>query len=157
MNFHFTRTTAAAVAIGTAVTLALWPLPQTVSGEASAGAPDSPTRSSERCAEMKTRKEKLSDEIRAQDQLLADDLRNLRKAPATSKVEMMEALLTRLVEQGSAINARKARMDGDMLQHMMHHMPMGKGSATSCPMMRGHRETDPTTAGTRPHTTPVEP
>ena len=35
------------------------------------------------------------------------------------------------------MDARKAKMEEAMMQHMMQHMQMGKESLSQCPMMKG--------------------
>jgi hypothetical protein len=40
-------------------------------------------------------------------------------------------------EQRIAMDARKAKMEDEMMKHMMEHMQMGKKSMSQCPMMKG--------------------
>ena len=41
---------------------------------------------------------------------------------------LMAAVITHMVEQRIAMDARKAKMEEEMMKHMMQHMQMGKES-----------------------------
>ena len=49
----------------------------------------------------------------------------------------MAAVVTHMVEQRIAMDARKAKMEEEMMKHMMQHMQLGKESMAKCPMMKG--------------------
>ena len=89
------------------------------------------------CKKMMEQKEKMGAEIKAQDAGLTEEIAKMNKAPQPEKLELMAALLTHLVEQRSAMNVKKARMEEGMMKHMMGHMQMGKESMSDCPMMKG--------------------
>ena len=91
----------------------------------------------ERCQQMKEHKQKMTAEIKAQDKELSEQAARLNRAPETARVELLTALVTRLVEQRSSMDADQARMDEEMMRHMMQHMQMGKESMLQCPMMKG--------------------
>lgn len=99
------------------------------------------------CKEMKEQKEKLGAEIKAQDADLTEKIAKLNKAPQPEKLEIMAAVLTQMVEQRSAMNARKAKMEENMMKHMMEHMQMGKESMSDCPMMKGMKHSDEKSEG----------
>ena len=101
----------------------------------------------ERCQEMKKRKQAMMDGIKAQDAQLAEQLASMNRAPEDQKLGLMAAVLTHLVEQRIAMDARKAQMEEAMMQHMMQHMPMGKESMSQCPMMTGMKGMDGKPAG----------
>ena len=60
---------------------------------------------------------------------------------------LMAGVLTNMVEQRIAMDARKAQMEEAMMQHMMQHMQMGKESMSQCPTMKGMKDTDDKSAG----------
>jgi Spy/CpxP family protein refolding chaperone len=90
-----------------------------------------------RCQEMKEQKQKMKDDMEAQDAQLTRQLAEMNGAPEHKKVDLMAAALTQMVEQRIAMDARKAKMDEEMMKHMMEHMQMGKESMSQCPMMKG--------------------
>jgi len=40
------------------------------------------------------------------------------------------------------MDARKAKMEEEIMKHMMQHMQMGKKSLSQCPMMKGLKDKD---------------
>ena len=91
----------------------------------------------ERCQKMKQQKQDMKDDIKAQDAQLTEQLANMNRAPEDQKTGIMAAVLTHMVEQRIAMDARKAQMEEAMMQHMMQHMQMGKESMSQCSMMKG--------------------
>jgi hypothetical protein len=91
----------------------------------------------ERCKEMMEQKQKMMEDMKAQDDQLTDQLSKMNAAPEDKKTDLMAALLTQMVEKRIAMDARKAKMEEEMMQHTMQHMQMGKGSMSQCPMMKG--------------------
>jgi hypothetical protein len=59
----------------------------------------------------------------------------------------MAAVFTKMVEQRITMDARKAKMEEEMMKHMMQHMQMGKESMSQCPMMKGMKGMDEKSAG----------
>jgi len=62
--------------------------------------------------------------------------------PLGAKMSLMAAVITHMVEQRIAMDARKAKMEEKMMKHMMEHMQMGKESISQCPMMKGMKGMD---------------
>src|ERR1039457_2414687 len=91
----------------------------------------------ERCQEIKEQKQKMKEDMKAQDAQLTEQLAEMNRASKDKKVGLMAAALTGMVEQRITMDARKAKMDDEMMQHMMQHMQMGKESMAQCPMMKG--------------------
>ena len=91
----------------------------------------------ERCQEMKRQKQNMKEDIEAQDAQLTQQLAEMNRAPEDKKMGLMAAVLTRMVEQRIAMDARRAKMEEEMMKHMMQHMQMGKESLPQCPMMKG--------------------
>src|SRR5664279_1629272 len=101
----------------------------------------------ERCQKMKQQKQDMKDDIKAQDAQLTEQLANMNRAPEDQKTGIMAAVLTHMVEQRIAMDARKAQMEEAMMQHMMQHMQMGKESMSQCPMMKDMKDVAGTSAG----------
>ena len=91
----------------------------------------------EHCQAMKEQKEQMKAEMKAQDDELAAQVARMNSAPTDKKLDLLAAVVTKMVEQRTARNARMEAMQSDMMTHMMGHMPMGKDSTTMCPMMMG--------------------
>lgn len=90
----------------------------------------------ERCQEMMEQKQKMKEDIKAQDDQLTEQLAEMNRAPKAKKMGLMAAVLTHMVEQRITMGARKAKMEEEMMKHMMQHMQMGKESISRCPMMK---------------------
>jgi hypothetical protein len=88
------------------------------------------------CQEMMDQKEKMMSDMKAQGAELADQVSKMNNAPDDKKVPLMAGVITHMVEQQNAMNARMATMDSDMMKHMMHHMKMSPDSVSQCPMMK---------------------
>jgi hypothetical protein len=86
----------------------------------------------ERCQEMKQQKQKMMADMKAQDDQLMEQVAEMNRAPHDKKIGLMAAVLTHMAEQRIAMDARKAKMDEEMMQHMQ----MGKDSMLQCPMMK---------------------
>ena len=71
------------------------------------------------------------------------DSKGVHKGP----VDLMAAVLTHMVEQRITMDARKAKMEEEMMKHMMQHMQMGKESMSQCPMMKGMKNMDDKSVG----------
>ena len=89
------------------------------------------------CQEMMEQKQKMKEDMDAQDAQLTKQLAEMNSAPEHKKMDLMAAALTQMVEQRIAMDARKAKMEVEMMKHMMEHMQMGKESMSQCPMMKG--------------------
>jgi hypothetical protein len=61
-----------------------------------------------------------------------EQVAEMNRAPHDKKIGLMAAVLTHMAEQRIAMDARKAKMDEEMMQHMQ----MGKDSMLQCPMMK---------------------
>ena len=86
----------------------------------------------ERCREMKEQKQKMMEDMKAQDAELTEQIAKMNSAPKDKKMSLMAAVITRMVEQRIIMDARKAKME----EEMMKHMQMGKESMSQCPMMK---------------------
>ena len=94
------------------------------------------------CEEMKAQKQKMKDDSKAQDAELTEQISKMNSAPEDKKVALMAAVITHMTEQRIAMDARKAKMEEEMMKHMMQHMQMDKDSMAKCPMMKGMKEID---------------
>jgi hypothetical protein len=123
-----------------ALALAIWSPAQSQSAEPAEGKMMMEGKMMERCQAMKEQKEKMMAEMKAQDADLTAQVAKMNSAPADKKLDLIAAVVTRMVEQRTAMNARMAKMQEKMMQHMMQHMQMGKESMSQCPMMKGMDE-----------------
>src|ERR1017187_9505862 len=98
----------------------------------------------ERCQEMKDQKQKLKEDMKAQDAQLTEQLAEMNLSPKDKKVGLMATALTGMVQQRITMDARKAKMED-----MMQHMQMGKESMSQCPMMKGMKDMDESSAATK--------
>lgn len=94
----------------------------------------------EKCQEMKAQKQRMKEDIAAQEAQLTEQLSEMNRAPEDKKIGLMAAVVTHMVEQQISMHARKAKMEDEMMQHMMRHMQMGKESMAQCPMMNGMKD-----------------
>ena len=96
----------------------------------------------ERCQEMKEQKRKMMEDMKAQDAELTEHVAKMNSAPEDKKMSLMAAVITHMVEQRITMDARKAKMEEEMMQHMMEHIMMGKESLSQCPMMKSMKNAD---------------
>lgn len=96
----------------------------------------------EHCEKMKEQKQQMKADMKAQDDDLTAHVAKMNSAPADKKVDAVAALVTHMLEVRIAMDARKAKMEEEMMEHMMKHMEMGKKSMTKCPMMKGMKDMD---------------
>ncbi|MFC1652545.1 hypothetical protein ACFL3F_02385 [Planctomycetota bacterium] len=90
------------------------------------------------CADMKVKCQTMWDDLKADDVALTEQVAKMNSAPADKKMSLMAALITTMVEQRTATNARTAKMQDSMMQHMMQ-----------CPMMMGTKDLPKKPAGGR--------
>ncbi len=72
-------------------------------------------------------------EMKAQDAELTAQVARMNSASKEAKVDLMAEIVTKMVEQRTAMNARMEQMHGEM----MKHMEMGMGSKPHHPKMNG--------------------
>ena len=89
----------------------------------------------------------MKEDMKAQNAELTEHIAKMNSAPEAKKVGLMAAVITHLVEQRITMDARKAKMEEEMMKHMMQHMQMGKESMAQCPMMKGMKGMDEKSAG----------
>ena len=94
------------------------------------------TQMKDHCKDMMEQKKKLAADVKSQDAELTETVAKMNRAPGEKQMTLMTAVITQLVDQRVAMNQRKAKMDDDMMAHMMEHMQMGKGAMAQCPMMK---------------------
>ena len=123
--------------VAVALALAIWSPVQVRSAEPTDGKMMMDTNMTQRCQVMKEQKEKMMADMKAQDAELSAQVAKMNSAPESEKLGLLSAIVTHMVEQRTAMDARKAKMDDAMMQHMMQHMQAGKESMSQCPMMKG--------------------
>jgi hypothetical protein len=72
-------------------------------------------------------------EMKAQDAELTAQVARMNSASKESKVDLMAEIITKMVEQRTAMNARMEQMHGEMMKHMQ----MGMGSKPHHSKMKG--------------------
>ena len=126
-----------------ALALAIWSPVQARSAEPAIGKMMmTETNMMERCQAMKEQKEKMMADMKAQDAELTEQLTKMNRAPENKKMGLMAAVITHMVEQRITMDARKAKMEEEMMKHMMQHMQMGRESMSQCSMMKGMKDMD---------------
>ena len=130
-----------------ALALAIWSPVQALSAEPAKGKKMMEVKMMERCQEMTEQKQKRMEDMKAQDAQLTEQVAEMNSAPEDKKMSLMAAVITHMVEQRIAMDARKAKMEEEMMKHMMEHMQMGKESMSQCPMMKGIKGMDDKSAG----------
>ena len=123
-----------------ALALAIWSPALSQSAEPMEGKMMMDGKMMERCQAMMAEKHKLMADIKAQDAELTEQVAKMNNAPQDKKMNLMAAIITRMVEQRTAMNVRQAKMQEEMMQHMMQHMQMGKEAMSQCPMMMGMKD-----------------
>ena len=126
-----------------ALALAIWSPVEARSAEPAEGKNMTEAKMMERCQEMKEQKQKMMEAMKAQDAELTEQLTKMNSAPEDKKMSLMAAVITHMVEQRITMDARKAKME----EEMMKHMQMGKESISQCPMMKGMKDMDEKSAG----------
>ena len=123
-----------------ALALAIWSPVQSLSAEPAKGQNMTEAKMVERCQEMKEQKQKMMEDMKTQDAELTEQVARMNSAPEDKKLDLMAAVVTRMVEQRTAMNARMAKMQEEMMKHMKEHMKIGKEFMSQCPMMKGMDE-----------------
>ncbi len=130
-----------------ALALAIWFPIQAKSAEPAGEKKMTAAKMMECCQEMKAQRQKMMAEMKAQDAELAAQVAKLNSAPEDQKMGLMAAVITQMVEQRTAMNARMEKMQDEMMKHMMQHMQMGGESMSQCPMMKDMGGMDEKSAG----------
>jgi hypothetical protein len=119
-----------------ALALAIWFPVQAQSAEPAEGTNLTAPKKMECCQDMKEQKQKMMAEMKAQDAELTVQLAEMNSAPADKKLGLLAAIVTHMVEQRTAMNARMEKMHEEMMEHTMQHKQMGTESKTPCPMKK---------------------
>jgi hypothetical protein len=91
----------------------------------------------EQCRAMKVQKQKMHTDMQSQSDQLSRQLETMNRAPREEKLELLSSVVTEMVEQQTTMNARKAKMDDEMMKHLLQHMQAGKESLAQCPLLQG--------------------
>ncbi|MBI5834443.1 MAG: hypothetical protein HZB16_19265 [Armatimonadetes bacterium] len=87
------------------------------------------------CQALMAQKQQLADELQAQDAAWADRVAGMDKWPGPERSDAVAAVVTELVMQRAAINARRAGMDTDVVAHMALHRRASRWSLGPCPLV----------------------
>jgi len=134
MNIQFNRNLAVRSGLAMAMALATWTPALTQSTEpAKARRMTMEGKTMEHSKQMMERCQGMMADMKTQDAELAKLVAEMNSAPKESKVDLMAAIITKMAEQRTAMNAQMA----DMHMEMMKHMQMGKKPMPHHPMMKG--------------------
>lgn len=92
------------------------------------------------CQDMKEKKQKMAAEIKSQDADLVARVAEMNSAPEGNQLRLLAAIVSQMAEQRATMNVKMAKMEEDMMKHMMQHMEAGKESMAKCPMMAGMKD-----------------
>ena len=122
-----------------ALAMSTWATLPAQAAEPEVGMMMTESKMKEQCAAMKEQKKAMKEARKAQDAELTEQLSKMNSAPEDKKMDLMAAVVTRMVDQRISREAQMAKMDEAMMKHMMQHMQMGKESMSQCPMMKGRK------------------
>jgi hypothetical protein len=123
-----------------ALALAIWSPVQSQSAEPAEGKMMMNNEMMERCQDIKEQKQKMMAEMKAQDAELTALVAKMNRASKDQKLDLLADIVSHLVEQQAVMNVQKAKLEAEMMKHMMQHLQMGKESVSQCPMLKGMEE-----------------
>ena len=135
------------LAVAVAVAMAIWSPVQAQKAEPAEGKKMMDGKMMKDCEAMQAQKKAMMEDMKTQDAELAEQTAAMNSAPEDKKMDLMAAVITKMVEQRIAMDARMAKMQEEMMPHMMRHMQMGGESMAQCPMMNGMKDMDEKSAG----------
>lgn len=94
----------------------------------------------ERCQEIKEQQQKMMAEMKAQDAELTALVAKMNRASKDRKLDLLADIVTQMVQQQRVMNVQKAKLEQEMMKHIMQHLQMGKESVSQCPMLTGMEE-----------------
>lgn len=124
------------LAVAVAFAVILWSPVQAQEAEPAEGEMKMDGKMMESCKAMQAQKQAMMQDMKAQDAELTEHVAGMNSAPANTKVDLVAAVVTQMVEQRIAMDARMAKMQEEMMAHMMRLMQMDKESMMQCPMMK---------------------
>ena len=95
------------------------------------------------CRKIKEQKQKIQEDIKAQNAELSALARKMNGAPADLQLDLMAALVTKMIEQKAATDARRAKLEQEMMTHLMQHMQHMQKTGEpkcQCPMMKERKD-----------------
>ncbi|MEO6994715.1 MAG: hypothetical protein ABI273_13995 [Lacunisphaera sp.] len=121
------------LALALVMTLAAWSPLHAESAAPASGSMMTTNTMAERHQAMQSRRETIMTEMMAQDTELNAQLAKLKSAPEEQKLDLLVAVVARMVEQRTAMHASMDKM----MNQMTEDMPMEHGSMSSHSMMNG--------------------
>jgi hypothetical protein len=116
--------------------VALAPFQPAFAAEPTVGKPMMDKGMMDRCQAMMERKQKIMSEMKAQDEALTEAVARMNAATGGEKSAQLAAIVTTLAGQRAARRTGMAKLQEEMMGHMMDHMQAGKESMMDCPMMK---------------------
>jgi hypothetical protein len=121
-----------------ALALAIWAPAQAQSAAPMDNKKMMPGKMTGSCQAMKEQRQKMMTEMKEQDAELTALVAKMNSAPANQKLDIMAAVVTQMVEQRTAMNARMEQMQ----DKMMKQMQTSPDSMSQAPMMKDTGEMD---------------
>ena len=88
------------------------------------------------CTKLQAHRQHIAEDLKAEDEELAARVVQLNAAPADTKITELSVIVTRLVAQRTVTHARQSQIEQEMMQHLLHHLQMGKSSLAACPLLK---------------------
>ena len=119
-----------------ALAFSMWSAPAAFTAEITPDKTMMDGKMMESCKDMQMKKQKMMADMQAQNIELNSQIAAMNSAPDGKKMELLSAVVTRMGDQRMTRDAGAAKMEAEMMKHMMEHMQMGKESMAKCPMMK---------------------
>lgn len=88
---------------------------------------------SKQCEELASRQQEMTADIKKQNETLVKQVADMNNASDDQKLEQIARTLTMMSQQRINMDAQKAMLRDDMMEHMAKHMKIGPKSASTCP------------------------
>lgn len=109
-----------------ALALVIWAPMQTQSAEPMDGMHKMDGKMSEQHKGMMEQKSIMMEDLKAQDTQLSEMIAQMNSASAEKKVDLLAAIVTKMVEQKAAMTAHMEKMHSEMMSVMKDRIPMDK-------------------------------
>jgi hypothetical protein len=119
-----------------ALAFSMWSAPAAIAAETAPDKTMMDGKMMKDCQDMQMKKQKMMADMKAQDGVLNTKCAAMNGAPDDKKTALMADVITCMADQRMTRDAGAAKMEAEMMKHMMEHMQMGKESMATCPMMK---------------------
>ncbi len=130
-----------------ALSLAIWVPAQAQSAAPAEAKPNPDAQATEPSMAMMEHHQKMMADMKTQDAQLTEQVAAMNSAPEGKKLDLLAAVVTKMVEQRTAMTARMESMHDEMMknmkpQMMKQQMQMGQNPMSKPPMMNGMKGMD---------------